>query len=583
MQKTFFAPRKIVQKFQKNFDRKRIRLITTLANMNIIDGKIIDTGLEKYKSHPLLGKNLGAAALETLSKNTSEHFIYDHSLNRKMNRGTLLATALCIKDFIERNFADQPRIGIALPSGIAGLAVNLACQMAGKSSVNVNFTMGREAASHCLAHAGIKSVISSRKVRERVEKRTPDYPWSDNFYDIADILKSIGKKGVAKKLLLVKLLPSCVLKKLFRIPEDGGDREASIIFTSGSEGLPKAAVLTHANLMTNCIQMLATNIVGDGGILHANLPLFHSFGQSIQVWFTCIFGIPQVAVQSPLEVAQNFEAIRKGGSTLMISTPTFLRSYYKKGNPEDVKTLREVIAGAEKTPDGFAELWESRFTNVKYRPGYGLTEASPVVSVNLADNLPDNGWRGYKTGSRGGSVGQLFGGMQACTINPDTGEMLPIGETGLLCLKGGNVFGGYLHMPELNKARFSNGWLNTGDLASLDSDGFIYIKGRLSRFSKIGGEMVPHAFMEERIAKLLGQEEAEVPTVAIGSRDDDNKGESLVLVTSLDIDFSALRKALADEGIANLWIPRTVKKVEKIPVLGNGKLDLATIQRIAKQ
>ena len=188
--------------------------------MNIIDGKIIDTGLEKYKSHPLLGKNLGAAALETLSKNTSEHFIYDHSLNRKMNRGTLLATALCIKDFIERNFADQPRIGIALPSGIAGLAVNLACQMAGKSSVNVNFTMGREAASHCLAHAGIKSVISSRKVRERVEKRTPDYPWSDNFYDIADILKSIGKKGVAKKLLLVKLLPSCVLKKLFRIPED---------------------------------------------------------------------------------------------------------------------------------------------------------------------------------------------------------------------------------------------------------------------------------------------------------------------------------------------------------------------------
>ena len=137
MQKTFFAPRKIVQKFQKNFDRKRIRLITTLANMNIIDGKIIDTGLEKYKSHPLLGKNLGAAALETLSKNTSEHFIYDHSLNRKMNRGTLLATALCIKDFIERNFADQPRIGIALPSGIAGLAVNLACQMAGKSSVEV--------------------------------------------------------------------------------------------------------------------------------------------------------------------------------------------------------------------------------------------------------------------------------------------------------------------------------------------------------------------------------------------------------------------------------------------------------------
>ena len=560
-----------------------MRRITTLADMNIIDGKIIDTGLEKYKTHPMLGKNLGAAALETLSKDTSKHFIYDHSLNRKMDRGTLLATVLCIKDFLEEELSDQQRIGIALPSGIAGLAVNLACQMAGKSSVNINFTMGREAAAHCLAHAGIKSVISSRKVRERVEKRTPDYPWSDNFYDISDILKKIGKKGVAKKLILVKLLPAFILKKIFGIPEDGGEREASIIFTSGSEGLPKAAVLTHANLMTNCIQMLATDIVGDGGILHANLPLFHSFGQSIQVWFTCIFGIPQVAVQSPLEVAQNFEAIKKGGSTLMISTPTFLRSYYKKGNPEDIKSLRSVIAGAEKTPEGFDDLWEKRFPNARYLPGYGLTEASPVVCVNLPDNLPDNGWRGYTTGSSKGSVGQLFGGMQACTINPDTGEMQNIGETGLLCLKGGNIFGGYLHMPELNKSRFKDGWLNTGDLASLDSKGFIYIKGRLSRFSKIGGEMVPHAFMEERIAKLLGQEEAETPTIAIGARDDDNKGESLVLITSIDIDFAALRKALADEGIANLWIPRTMKKVDSIPILGNGKLDLATIQRIAKQ
>ncbi len=552
--------------------------------MNILDGKIIDTDFVKFESHPLLNKNLAEAAFTTMAKRSGEHYIYDYSLNKKkMNYGTVLATALAIRDFISKEFAGQERIGIALPSGIAGIAVNLAVQMAGKVSVNVNFSMGPEAAQACIDRAALKCVISSVKIKERIEHRYPNYPWTDNFYDIANMLKKIGKKGIAKKLVLIKLLPVCLLKKLFKIPTQGGDREASIIFTSGSEGMPKAAVLTHRNIMANCIQMDATYIIAKDEILHANLPLFHSFGQSIQLWFTCIFGHMQVAVASPLEVGQNFEAMRLGKSTLLISTPTFLRSYWRKGDPADAATLRTVIAGAEKTPDGFLEMWEKKFPNSKYKVGYGLTEASPVVSVNLNEGLPDNGYRGYPSGTRANSVGQLFAGMKACITHPETHEILPLGEDGILCLKGASIFGGYLNMPEENAARFHDGWLLTGDIASLDKDAFIFIKGRRSRFSKIGGEMVPHTFIEERIIKILKQEEAEVPTLAIGSREDENKGECLVLVSAIDVDMHALRLELSAEGISNLWIPKILKRVDQIPVLGTGKLDIGSVQRISKE
>ncbi len=551
--------------------------------MKIIDDKILDMGMDKFYTHPMLGKNLADAALDKLSKNNSAAFIYDYSLDKKFNQGMVLAMALALKDFIVKEFPNEKRIGIALPSGIPGIAVNLAVQMANKVSVNYNFTMGPEAAQACIDRVSLRCIIGSNKVREKVEAKMPNYPWTQNFYDIAEVLKKIGKAAIVKKLLKIKLLPTCLLKKLENIPTEGGDKEASVIFTSGSEGMPKAAILSHKNIMANCIQMDIIYIINKDDILHANLPLFHSFGQSIQLWFCCIFGHKQVAVQSPLEVAHNFDAMKKGGSTVLISTPTFLRSYLKKGNPEDAKSLYTVIAGAEKTPDGFMELWEKKFPNSHYKVGYGLTEASPVVSVNLYPDSPENEYRGFKPDTRANSVGQLWGGLQACIMSPETHEILPYGTDGILCLRGASIFGGYLNMPEQNAEKFKDGWLITGDIASLDRDGFIFIKGRLARFSKIGGEMVPHTLIEERIIKLLGQEDSEAPTIAIASREDENKGECLVLVASIDVDMQNLRHALALEGISNLWIPKVYKRIEKIPVLGAGKLDIASVQKIARE
>ncbi len=550
--------------------------------MNIKDSTTLDSGYDHFNSLEFLNQNLAYAATCALARNTKKEYIYDYSLNRHLDRGTTLAVALALKGYIEKNFKDYPRIGIALPACFPGIALNLAVQMAGKSSVNINFTTGSDSAKASLEKAGIKCIIGSNKVREKVSAHAPDFPWTDNFLDIGEILKSIGKKGVLPHLMAARMLSGKMICALYGIPKNGGNREASIIFTSGSEAAPKAAVLTHRNLMSNARQMWEIGLVSEDDSLHGNLPLFHSFGQTIQVWLTMIFGLRVVMVQSPLEVQANLDAARKGGSTIMISTPTFLRSYYKKGKPEDFPKLRNVIGGAEKTPDGFIEAWNAKFPNVTYLEGYGLTEASPVVCVNLPPNLKRGKMCPQPSRIKASSVGEIFPGTMARVSDPDTGKILPVGEVGLLQLKSPSIFGGYLNQPEENKKKLTDGWLNTGDLAMLDSDGFIFIKGRLSRFSKIGCEMVPHSGVEEAIVRALGLQESEVPLVAIGSKVDSAKGEALVLLSAVDIDIPQLRRLLTESGLPNLWIPKHVMKVAAIPLLGSGKLDLGTIHKICK-
>lgn len=551
--------------------------------MKIIDSKIVDCNWEEFSKIPGLDCNLGYAALLGLSKETSKPHIYDFSLKRELDRGTTLAVALALKEYIQREFPTQKRIGIALPSCFPGIVVNLAVQMAGKSSVNVNFTMGEDAAKAAYERVGLECIIGSNKVREKVDEHCKNYPWTDDFRDIADILKSLGKKAILPKLIMVKLMPAKFLAWYYKIPKVGGDKEASIIFTSGSEGAPKAAMLTHRNLVANAHQIEEVHlVVGNCDTLLANLPLFHSFGQTIQVWFTSMFKVPQVTVQSPLEVQANLKAIKERGATVIISTPTFLRSYYKKATSADFPKLKNVIAGAEKTPEGFAEAWMAKFPSVRYLEGYGLTEASPVVAVNLPSDIPPRRFGNPNGQARKHSVGELFPGMQAAIVSPETGEFLEIGKVGLLYLKGDNVFKGYYNQPEEDKKRFDRGWLNTGDLAMLDEDGFIYIKGRISRFSKIGGEMVPHYTVEAAIIKALGIENSEKNLVAIGSRPDSAKGEALVLLSAIDVDMAYLRQKLVAAGLPNLWIPKQIVRLDEIPVLSTGKLDLGKIQKICK-
>ena len=239
-----------------------------------------------------------------------------------------------------------------------------------------------------------------------------------------------------------------------------------------------------------------------------------------------------------------------------------------------------MIGGAEKTPLGLAEQWYEKFGS-QYLEGYGLTETSPVSSVNLPDPPITEGQVHKEQGSRTGAAGRLLPGMTVKFIDPDTGQENPYGETGIITLKGPNIFEGYLGQPEKTEEVLKDGWFTTGDIGRMDEDGFIFIEGRLSRFSKIGGEMVPHGTVEEAIVKALGLDLGEGPLIAVAGKPDVAKGEALVLLHAIDLDLKELRTKLSEAGLANLWIPKNTQKVESIPTLATGKLDLKAIQQLA--
>jgi acyl-[acyl-carrier-protein]-phospholipid O-acyltransferase/long-chain-fatty-acid--[acyl-carrier-protein] ligase len=236
--------------------------------------------------------------------------------------------------------------------------------------------------------------------------------------------------------------------------------------------------------------------------------------------------------------------------------------------------------GAEKLSRDLAETFEARFGLPVYE-GYGLTETAPVVGVNLPDPLPSHPDDTIQPASRPGSVGKLLPGQAARIRDAETDALLPSTELGMLWLKGPNIFEGYLNEPQRTAEVLEEGWFKTGDLARIDEDGFLYIEGRLSRFSKIGGEMVPHETLEAAINKQFNFESEEERAVAVVGIPDEAKGEALVLLTAREVKPEILREKLLAAGLPSLWIPKKIKPVEQIPVLGSGKLDLGRCKELA--
>src|SRR6266852_4628002 len=287
-----------------------------------------------------------------------------------------------------------------------------------------------------------------------------------------------------------------------------------------------------------------------------------------------------VTYPSPLEVAKNAALIEQHKLTLLLATPTFLRGYLRKAEPDQLRSLRLVITGAEKLPRDLAKSFEDRFKK-KVFEGYGLTETSPVVSTNLPEPEPVRPGDHVQPSSRLGSTGKMAPGIAAEIREPETDRKLSLHETGMLWLRGVNIFEGYLHDQERTKEVLRDGWLKTGDIGRFDEDGFLYIEGRLSRFSKIGGEMVPHESVEQKIIDLLNLGGKDERTIAIVGVQDEAKGEALVLLAAVDVDLAELRKKLQDAGVPNLWIPKRICRVDSIPVLASGKLDLKRCQERA--
>lgn len=544
------------------------------ASPDRLRSALLDLGEAAFQDRPDLRGHLGAACVRALRPQFSKVVIVDRTLGRReMTGGKLLAVALQLA----RHWKSLPesRVGVIFPPGIGGTLANMALVLAGKIPVNLNFTAGRAANEVCLQKAGIRTVITADAMRQRLEQ----FPWPADTRDLVAELATIGKARIIGTLLLCRLLPSAAIIRLYEVPTEGDRAEAAVLFSSGSTGEPKGVVLTHRNILGNCAQINEVALLPPGEVLMSTLPIFHSFGFTVQLWFAVLNGLKQVCLPSPLETRRIAETIQEEKATVLIGTPTFFRPYFKKADREMLASLHFVVAGAEKTPAGFAEQWQEAF-GCPLLEGYGLTETTPVAAVNLPppEGAPIDHFR------RIGTVGKLMPGMAARIVDPDTLAPRSLAETGLLLLRGPNVFPGYLNDPDRTRSVFTDdGWFITGDLARFDDDGFLRIEGRLSRFSKIGGEMVPHGTIEVAIIKAFGLEQQEEAMVAVTGVADPTKGEALVVLAAFDLSLDDLREKLVASGLPNLWIPRRIKRVDAIPTLASGKLDLRALHNMAMQ
>jgi acyl-[acyl-carrier-protein]-phospholipid O-acyltransferase/long-chain-fatty-acid--[acyl-carrier-protein] ligase len=538
---------------------------------------LLDLGEQAFQERPFLRRHLGREVVRSLARQPWRRQLVDRTVERReLSAAKLLAAAAALSRHLQATVPEK-RVGIVLPPGAGATIANLAVMCAGKTPVNLNFTAGRAAAEASLRLGEIKTVLTADAMRAKI----PHFPFPESTLDLRQAIEAAGGKGAIMPWLLATwLLPNQWVATLLGLPRTGDREEAALLFTSGSAGEPKGVVLTHRNILANCAQVSSLSILPKTATMIGCLPVFHSFGFTVTVWYPLLRGCLLVTLPSPLDTRKIVEAIQQEKATVMIGAPTFIRPLLKKATREELATLDLVVTGAEKLPQDLYEAFLQQF-GIEILQGYGLTETSPVTNVNQHHPPITTSTAEHQLGKRTGSVGRLMPGMTARIVDPDTGEDLPASSTGMVWLRGANVFSGYLKDPEKTAAALKDGWFVTGDLGRFDEDGFLYIEGRLSRFSKLGGEMVPHGTIEQRIIELFGWTDSETATAVVTGVPDPMKGEALVLLTTQDVTAEELRARLLEAGLPNLWIPKIVRKVPQIPLLGTGKTDLKGCRAIA--
>jgi acyl-[acyl-carrier-protein]-phospholipid O-acyltransferase / long-chain-fatty-acid--[acyl-carrier-protein] ligase len=536
--------------------------------------EMLELGSLAFARRAEVRMSLARALLHQMKARPWEAQLVDFAQDEKgrvVSRGKLLTSALALSSHWKKSLNGK-RIGVVLPPGEAGTVVNLALIFAGKIPVNLNPTSGTAAIEHALRAGEVSGVITAAPVRRKLTK----FPWPEGTLDLADEVSKLGSWAKGRAFVQASLMPYPLLKHWLVLPAAGGDDEAALLFTSGSSGLPKGVPLSHANLLGNAVQIRDIDLLLKNDRLLSSLPLFHSFGLTVGLLCPLLGRRVLVTVPSPLESDKIAAAGKYARATLLLGTPTFLRQWMKRLEPADLPALRLAITGAEKLPAVLAQSFADKF-GASVLEGYGLTETSPVAAFNLPDPIEGPGARSTQKGNCAGSVGRLLPGLAARLLDPVTEQPLDEG-TGVLAFQGANVLRGYLGGVEAGK--FREGWFISGDLARFDSDGFLFIEGRLSRFSKVGGEMVPHLAVEEAIQKAFPPEGDKIPDCVLGLPDGE-KGEQLVVLSTRDLDPVKLRESLSAVGLPNLWVPKRVLRVEVIPVLGSGKLDFAGCKEMA--
>ena len=510
---------------------------------------------------------LGLEIFHSLRKWPFSPLLVDYGLSvpRTFTRGVVLALSLGLVKILNEKKADK-QVGVILPPGIGGFVANIALILSGRVPVNLNFTLGSEINRYLLSSTEISTILTASKMVQKF----PDFPWPEDIFLVDEYFLISAKKPllILYKILKAKIFPREIIQE-YQVSKKGKDELATILFTSGSSGMPKGVMLTHKNILQNCWQLFDLELFEDQPNVLVNLPLFHSFGFTVGMIFSVLRGLPLVCTPNPLDHKMNLKVIQKEKIKILLGTPTFLRGYLKRAKSGELSSIRYVVAGAEKSPEEFRSRWEKE-ANCDYLEGYGLTEASPAVSFNLPGK-----------GKRNGSVGRLLKGISCKSRAVDTGNETNLRDGGILYFRGENIFKGYWNdKEETSEVLDSEGWYKSGDLGRIDEDGFLWIEGRVSRFSKIGGEMVPHQKVEEAIHKILGLCPDEDLQIVISARENVQKGEELILVTTLDVNLQDLKKALRREGLPNLWLPQKIKLLESIPLLPTGKVNWQEVRSL---
>jgi acyl-[acyl-carrier-protein]-phospholipid O-acyltransferase / long-chain-fatty-acid--[acyl-carrier-protein] ligase len=486
-----------------------------------------------------------------------------------------LAGAIVLARRLRKPWRGQKMVGILLPPSVPGALVNFAAMLMGKVPVNLNYTVSDETLLSCAKQCELKTVITARAFLEKVKAQPPAEPLF-----IEDIAKDprFSEKLVA--FFVACLLPSSWLQKFAGADTPAQlDDLATVIFSSGSTGEPKGVLLTQFNVASNVEQINQVFMLHSNDRILGILPFFHSFGFTATLCLPAATGIGVVFHPNPLDSRVIGALVNKYSVTMLVATPTFLNNYTRRCEPEDFGSLRFVMAGAEKLPDRIAQAFEDRF-GIRPHEGYGCTECSPVVTVNTFDFRAAS-FR--QVGAKRGSIGHPLPGMTVKIIDPETLQPVSFDQPGLLFVRGPNVMLGYLNRPEKTAEVLREGWYNTGDIATVDEDGFLRVTDRLSRFSKIGGEMVPHIKVEETLQELAGASEQ---TFVVTAVPDEKKGERLIVLHTLNAEqLEQCLEKLAKSDLPALWRPRPDQflHIETLPYLGTGKLDLRKARELAAQ
>jgi acyl-[acyl-carrier-protein]-phospholipid O-acyltransferase/long-chain-fatty-acid--[acyl-carrier-protein] ligase len=491
----------------------------------------------------------------------------------KLSFGGALMKVIFLARRLRSHWAGQEKVGILLPPSVAGALVNFAALLMGKVPVNLNYTLSEEPFASCVGQCKLQTLLTSKAFLDRVKVKIP---CRTLLLEEVAAQPRLGEKLLA--LALAWFTPAGVLERAVGRERPGSlDDLATVIFSSGSTGEPKGVMLTHYNILSNAEQLGQLLDFGPRDRFLGILPFFHSFGFTATLTAPAVMGIGVAFHPNPLDAKPIGELVRRYSLTYLMATPTFLQIYLRSCDPSDFGSLRSVMASAEKLPGWLANAFEEKF-GLRPMEGYGCTECSPVVTCSTRD-FRAAGFR--QAGSRHGSIGRPLPGVSVRIVSPDNGQPMSLGQSGLLLVRGPNVMRGYLGQPEKTAEVLRNGWYVTGDIATLDEDGFLQITDRLSRFSKIGGEMVPHVKVEEKLHEALGTNEI---AFAVCGVPDAKKGERLVVLHTLpDHRLADLLKKLPQLGLPNLWVPRPNQffHVDTIPHLATGKMDLRSIRALA--